>query len=287
MTSNLIAGAKERIMQHPLKIPHQELPNLYLGIVDFDSPIYRCSAVHNDDEISGLESAKLTLLRFVQENIVNPTRCDDYLFVITGENNFRHERAVSKPYKGQRQQDKPIHYLELRDWAIEQFGCLVSSDCEADDYAVSCHTRYQGQSVLIGMDKDNFQSPGWHFDYTKHIARYVSLAEAQYSLAYQLLRGDPGDNIPGLPGVGEAKAAAILDNATGAFMKVARDEYVKRHLHPYYYTEQFDLLYMLRDLDVDFEGWFIQLEVNTKDGFEEEEGDFEGFDEETTTGVEL
>jgi len=261
-------------MQHPKDKPHQQLPNLYLGIVDFDSAIYRCAAVHNDDE-EGLVDAKVTLFEFVQNNIVNPTGCEKYLFLVTGPDNFRHDVATTKPYKGQRPTEKPIHYLELLDWAIIQFNCLVSVNVEADDYAVNCHQKYQGSSVLIGIDKDNLQSSGWHHNYSTGVSKFISLSEAQWSLAYQMLAGDPGDNITGLYRVGKATAEAYLKDSP-APMKTVYDVYEEKDLLGAYYTEQYRLLYMLRDEVIPFEGNFITVlksDSTEVEAIEDEQGE--------------
>jgi len=266
----------QQITVHPKDKPNEVMPPQYLGIVDFDSPIYRCAAVHEDDE-DGLDNAKLTLISFVQDNIVNICRCEEYLFIVTGQENFRHELATSKPYKGQRATEKPIHYYELFDWAIEFFNCAIAEGVEADDWAVNAHQKYQGCSVLMGMDKDNLQSPGWHYNYVSHIAKFITPMEAQWSLAYQLLAGDAGDNIPGLVGIGDAKARKMfLANPNLPPMKVVYEEYKSRGLLPKYYKEQYRLLYMLRDEVIDFESCFVQRKANTEFEAIEGEGDFEG-----------
>ena len=270
-------------MEHPKDKTPQPLESQYLGIIDFDSAIYRCAAVHEDDEECGLDSAKLTLLEFVQNNVVNPTQCKKYLFVLTGQDNFRRDLAVTKPYKGQRVSEKPIHYAELFDWAIEKFNCVVSEDMEADDWVVNCHRKYQGCSVLIGMDKDNLQSPGWHYNFVKNEARFITPWEAQWALAFQMLRGDPGDSIPGLPGIGEAKAAKFLNESPELPpMQVVYNVYKEKGLLGTYYNEQYQLLYMLCDTIIDFESSFIELEPVDMDGFEDEDD----FDEDSP-GVEL
>jgi len=244
---------------HPKDKPHEQLPQLYLGVIDFDSAVYRCAAVHEDDE-DGLDSAKLTLISFVQENIVNPCHCTEYLFIVTGRDNFRHELAVSKPYKGQRQSEKPIHYYELFDWAIEHFNCLIAEGMEADDYAVNVHQRYQGCSVLIGMDKDNLQSSGWHYNFVTKIAKCISQAEAHWCLAYQMLAGDAGDNIPGLVGIGDAKAKKFLaESPLVPPMLVAYNVYASKGLSGNYFKEQYGLLCMLKDTIVDFEEHFFSI----------------------------
>lgn len=264
-------------MQHPKDKATETLPKLYLGVIDFDSAVYRCAAVHNDDD-EGLGDAKLTLMSFVQENIVNKCQCEEYLFVVTGQENFRHGLAFTKPYKGQRAQEKPIHYLELFDWAIAHFGCLVADEMEADDYVVNVHQKYQGDCVLIGIDKDNLQSTGWHYNFVKAEARHISQREAQWCLAFQMLRGDPGDNIPGLAGIGEAKARQFfIDSPELPPMQVVYNVYKSKGLLGDLYNEQYQLLYMLRDTVIDAEAYFTKHKPVTE--FAEVEGDFEGITE--------
>lgn len=260
-------------MLHPKDLPHQALPlNLHLGIVDFDSPIYRCAAVHEDDD-EGLDDAKLTLLSFVQHNIVDPTRCAEYLFVVTGPDNFRHELAISKPYKGQRASEKPQHYMGLLEWAIERFNCMISEGVEADDLVINCQQKYQGSSVLIGMDKDNLQITGWHHNYVSGVSKHVTPFQAQWSLAYQMLAGDAGDNIPGLVGVGDKAARKHLDSDLPP-MRVVYNVYKEKGLLGAYYTEQYRLLYMLRDEVLPFEDSFIELKATVEvEEVEDEESD--------------
>lgn len=264
------------ITTHPKNKPTLVLPLLYLGVVDFDSVIYRCAAVHEDDEY-GIESAKLTLIDFVQTKIVNATKCAKYLFVVTGPDNFRRDIAVTKIYKGQRATEKPFHYQELLDYAIERYHCLISDRVEADDYAVNCHQKYQGSSVLLGIDKDNFQSSGWHYNFVKEEARFITLIEAQWCLAYQMLAGDPGDNIQGLWRIGDKKAIGFLTEGNERElppMAVVYNKYKEFGMSREFYTEQYRLLYMLRDEVIDFEADFIELKAVTE--FKEEEGDFIG-----------
>ena len=262
-------------MIHPKDKPHQIVPPLHLAIVDFDSPIYRCAAVHEDDAEGGLISAKLELVAFVQNRIVNPLKCKQYLFVLTGDNNFRRDIWVTKEYKGSRKAEKPIHYLALKEWATSHFNCLVANGMEADDYVVNCHCRYQGTSVLAGIDKDNLQSPGWHYNYVKETGNFVTPLESQWLLAYQLLAGDAGDSIPGIPGIGDKKARTILKDSDKPPMLTAREVYLDKGLSQVMFDEQYALLYMLRDPIIDFESYFTELTA-VAEVEEVDEGDFIG-----------
>ena len=262
-------------MKHPKHKHATKLPLLYLGIVDFDSAIYRCAAVHEEDD-HGLPSAQNTLNDFVMNDIVERTRCQKYVFITTGPENFRREIAVTKAYKGHRQVEKPQHYQALFEWAILKYNCLISENMEADDWAVNLHQKYQGSSVLLGIDKDNIQSAGWHYNYVTNKPFFITPAEAQWSLAYQMLAGDPGDNIQGLYRIGDAKAQAFLDE--GDKLEVPPMATVwkvyKQLGHTWeFYKEQYRLLYMLRDTMIDFESSFVELkpfnpyEDSDEDGF--------------------
>ena len=270
--------SQAQIKFHPKDKTNEVLPKLYLGVVDFDSMIYRCASVYEAD-VDGIESAKATLRNSVQTQIVNKTCAAKYLFIVTGPENFRRDIAITKPYKGQRVSEKPIHYSALLEYAIEKYNCLISEGVEADDYAVSCHQKYQGSSVLIGIDKDNLQSSGWHFNFVTGVSKFITPLEAQWCLAYQMLAGDPGDNIQGLYRIGDKKAIAFLDEGYEQGlppMAVVYNAYKELGMTPEFYTEQYRLLYMVRDEVILFERDFIVQKAETT--FEEVEGDFIGIE---------
>lgn len=71
---------------------------------------------------------------FILNKWVNAAGCDSAkLYLTDGENNFRNKVAVSKPYKGQRMEDKPPFFYEVRDWLMNEHGGIMSDCCEADD----------------------------------------------------------------------------------------------------------------------------------------------------------
>jgi len=52
---------------------------------------------------------------------------------LTGENNFREEVATILPYKGNRTQDKPVHYQRIKEYLISKHHAEVIDGQEADD----------------------------------------------------------------------------------------------------------------------------------------------------------
>ena len=64
------------------------------------------------------------------------------------------------------------------------------------------------------MDKDLDQVAGWHYNFVKKEAYYVTEAEGLLRLYMQILTGDAADNIIGLRGIGNIKARKMLEDAT-------------------------------------------------------------------------
>lgn len=142
--------------------------------------------------------------------------------------NFRHEAAVTKPYKGNRKADKPLHYDNIRAYMLSRYDCVVSDGCEADDELAM----HQGpDTVICSVDKDLRMIPGWHYTWSvgkrPSIPKYFvePMGELRVDgkklwftglkgFYAQLLMGDSVDNIQGIPGMGPAYACKLLQGAT-------------------------------------------------------------------------
>jgi len=149
------------------------------------------------------------------------------------EKTFRHERLPS--YKANRDSQPDILYeqLSLVRELVDALGLLVidAEGYEADDVLATLATmaRDAGRDVLVVTgDRDSYQlveDPHIRVLYNKRgVSDYALYDEAgivdrtgvhpRDYVAYAALRGDPSDNLPGVPGVGE-KTAAKLINAHG------------------------------------------------------------------------
>ncbi len=146
---------------------------------------------------------------------------------------FRHERLPS--YKANREKQEDTLYQQL-DLVRELVGALglrvVDADgFEADDVLATLATvaRDAGRdATVVTGDRDSYQlveDPHVRVLYNKRgVSDYALYDEAGILertgvrpvdyVAYAALRGDPSDNLPGVPGVGE-KTAAKLINAYG------------------------------------------------------------------------
>ena len=131
----------------------------------------------------------------------------DLRLFLTGTGNFREKIATIRKYKGNRTADKPLHYDAIRNYLIDVWEAEVVNGKEADD-ALGMHQ--EEDTCIVTIDKDLNMVEGLHFNW-KHDTLYnVAPIEATRNFYLQLLKGDTVDNIPGIPGIGEAKAMKAL-----------------------------------------------------------------------------
>lgn len=135
---------------------------------------------------------------------------DKWQLYLTGGNNFRKEIAVTVPYKGNRTTPKPEHLPAVRQHLIDKWGAIVAEGQEADDAIAIDATVLGDQCVMISIDKDFKQIPGFHYNFVKRQHFHVTPEDGVRFLYTQVLMGDATDNIIGVYGIGPKKAEALL-----------------------------------------------------------------------------
>lgn len=132
---------------------------------------------------------------------------------IDGDGNFRNQIATIRPYKGQRSvHAKPLKYNDIRQYLLDNKAAILVHDEETDD-AIACEQtklRSAGEkSVIISVDKDFLQVPGWHMNPKKGY-KNVGHMEARVRLYRQCITGDTVDNIGGAYKYGPGAAKRII-----------------------------------------------------------------------------
>jgi hypothetical protein len=130
---------------------------------------------------------------------------------LTGKDNYRHDIAKTKPYKGNRKDaPRPVHLHSLREYLITAWDFRVADGQEADD-AIGIHaTLTRDNSIIVSIDKDLDMIPGHHYNPVKKDHYYVNDKDAIKNFYRQILTGDKVDNVQGLRGIGPKKADKIL-----------------------------------------------------------------------------
>lgn len=139
---------------------------------------------------------------------------DQWHLYLTGKNNFRVPIATTAIYKGNRlDTPKPEHHAALRQHMIEHWNASVAEGQEADDAIAIDATTLGDDCVIVSLDKDLDQVAGYHYNFVKDTAYYVTPEQGLLNFYCQILMGDAADNIMGVDGIGKVKSKQILIDA--------------------------------------------------------------------------
>jgi hypothetical protein len=124
---------------------------------------------------------KLSQVCFLLDSWVSSAGCDSAILYLTDSaNNFRLDIGTVKEYKGQRKEEKPPFFSEIKTWLHEVYGSVMSVRCEADDCismeAWKRHKKFFDENgvvfddshkhfidfVIVSKDKDLKIIPGLH-----------------------------------------------------------------------------------------------------------------------------
>ncbi len=171
-------------------------------------------------------------------NELGETEFKGFLSASNDSTNFRYKIAVTKPYKGSRKDVKrPVHYHALREYLCNTYDIIMCTGKEADDGLAQEQYKLNPNSVIVSIDKDLLQVPGWHYNFRKNEYYCITEFQGAYNLYTQVLTGDNADNIPGLSGVGPITAKKILKSAKNVedLHNIVKKEYNVRKLDKMFY----------------------------------------------------
>ena len=233
-------------------------------LIDCDIIVYRVGFAANDpgEPIENcLHSVKLTIQKIL-DNF--PDRADEKMY-LTGKGNFREEIATIKKYKGNRDGvAKPQYYGEIREY-LQKKGAEMIEGMEADDaMGIEQWSNTDKSTCIVTLDKDLKMIPGWHYNFVKEEMEYVPLSKANRFFWWQMLVGDPTDNIQGIKGIGPKKADKLLpefQRGTGISWQQAVENEYKRFYGPTMwqsaYHEIAQLLWILREKDKTYKDYVL------------------------------
>jgi 5'-3' exonuclease len=200
-----------------------------------------------DETLNGLEN-------IIQRDILNRLPNDDHTLVLSNtEKTFRHNIAVTAPYKGNRKAEKPQFYHELRNHVMNELGGVMSPiGYEADDYiGVNVNRK---TDTIVTTDKDLMMIPAkFHYNFVKD--ELVKVKRPNYYFWHQLLTGDRADNIVGLNKIGPKTADELLAGAkTKELRSIVEREYKREFGEDWFkrFDENAKLLWIRRSYEKDY-----------------------------------
>lgn len=196
------------------------------------------------------ESACMSIAKNNLQMILDALKTTNYKLYLTGKGNFREEIAVTKPYKGNRQTEKPVYFEQVKDY-YKARGAVEHPGLEADDLMAIRATKEPNKSVICTIDKDLNMVPGLHYNWGTGDKFKVTRKDGNRFFLYQLIQGDTVDNIAGIPKCGEKKAREVVDafDTTEDRFKAVLDLYQEKGFDEDYLNEQARLLWIKRSID--------------------------------------
>lgn len=183
-----------------------------IALIDGDILVYRIGFAANDVVWPICRSR---VDEFLEDLLVLTLEAKDYEgFLTDGTNNFRKQIAKTLPYKGQRPGTKPTWYEEIRNYLVTEWKFEMQTEQEADDAIGIRATELGKEAVIVSIDKDLDNIPGWHYNFVKRERYYVNEDDALRNFYRQILTGDRIDNVEGIRGIGPVKANRILGEET-------------------------------------------------------------------------
>ena len=183
-----------------------------IALVDGDILVYRIGFACQQ-EADKVYVAR-TLRSFIVDMLLNLDGVEEYEVFISGDSkdNFRHDYAVTREYKGNRKGGKPKWYDYIRDLLVTQYDTTVSVNEEADDViAIRATQLGKDNCIICSIDKDFHQIAGLHYNLVKQEVIEITPEQAKMNFYSQFLEGDRIDNIEGVMGIGKYKASQLLD----------------------------------------------------------------------------
>ena len=182
-----------------------------IALIDGDILCYRIGfATQEESE----DIAIRTMAKFLEDMLMFDIECNDWRTYLTGSSNYRHDYAITAPYKGNRKGEKPKHHGLLREYLRFSWNGDVYEGIEADDAIAIEATKFGDDSITVSLDKDFDQVQGWHYNFVKKDKYYITHEEGLFNFYCQFLVGDRIDNIIGVQGIGPVKARKLLEGKT-------------------------------------------------------------------------
>lgn len=188
------------------------------AIVDADILCYRIAFACENQPAKYAQS---TLSNYIAEiltvgvdTVYDGCYVDCWSLHLTGKGNFREAIATTAVYKGNRlDTPKPKHHAVLREHLIKEWDAVVAQGQEADDAIAIEATKLGDNCVIVSLDKDLDQVAGYHYNFVKKQAYYITPEEGRLRFYCQILMGDNADNIKGINGIGPVTARKMLEDA--------------------------------------------------------------------------
>lgn len=219
-----------------------------IALLDGDIIAYKAAAATDAQEET--ERFCCMLADKITTEWVTGCQADGFKMCLSLGQSFRY--ALFPEYKAHRKdQSRPTYLNEVKDYLRMMYEVEEREGLEADDImGILASQESEEIPVIVTIDKDLQQIPGWHYNPDKSRFPFHVREQEGWLLEHvQWLAGDATDGFRGIPGVGPAKALKRLREACTASEATAivTDWYKEKGFTDQYLAEMRACSLILRD----------------------------------------
>lgn len=179
-----------------------------IAIIDCDSILFSASYGGKGVEKSELEM--LESLDQIMRDFLTNSESTHYIAYVKGKGNYRY--AINSEYKQNRPKESPYWWKSLKAYIISKWSAFEVNGIEVDDACRITKNRLKN-SFIASIDNDLLMLEGLAYNWRKNAWIETSRKEAEYKFWSDMIVGQPGDNVKGIPGCGKAYAERALSKA--------------------------------------------------------------------------
>lgn len=210
------------------------------------------------------------------KGFIKSCNAEQGVFSIGGQGNFRDDIASVRTYKGNRTQEKPLHFAAVKDYAIKKYEPRIVHGKESDDqisewlykdYLACKDGPSNGRRIMCSLEKDCLTTPGWHYIEKEDRIHWQSEFEANKWVLTQSLIGDPCDGYLGCKGVGPKRVEKLFEGVadTPSLVKIAANTFKEVYGDEHEYIDKNDVVTKASYKDLFVENLSLALMLRTGD----------------------
>lgn len=134
----------------------------------------------------------------LMHRILSSGKFTHYIGFVKGKNTITARLKYNPYYKSNRNKEQPKFWEFTKNYLMQKWNILSLNGAEVDDF---CNITRLGlkDSYLVGIDKDLLSLEGTHYNWSKNEWITVTKDEAETKFWSDMVCGQSGDGITGLP----------------------------------------------------------------------------------------
>ncbi len=148
----------------------------------------------------------------LMNSILTKSQADGYIAFVKGKGNYRYK--INPDYKANRPKESPKFWKFTKQYLIDNWSAIEVNDIEVDD-AVNIARLQIPNSFICAIDKDLLYLEGTSYNWSRNKWQTIDSSESMYKFWADMIIGQPGDNIKGLPGKGAKYVEKLFESELG------------------------------------------------------------------------